>query len=74
MVSYEAVDEYLTPGQAAAMLRVSRQTVSRWADAGLLPCIVTLGGHRRFERGVILGAAADMGIHSSGAEEGEPLR
>ena len=70
MSSYETVDEYLTPGQAAAMLQVSRQTVSRWADAGLLPCIVTLGGHRRFDRDVILGAAAQMGIHSSVGEEG----
>lgn len=74
MSSYETVHQYLTPGEAAAMLRVSRQTVSRWADAGLLPCIVTLGGHRRFDRDVILGAAAHMGIHSPAAGEGDAQR
>jgi excisionase family DNA binding protein len=74
MSSFETVDEYLTPGQAAAMLQVSRQTVSRWADAGLLPCIVTLGGHRRFDREVVLGAAAHMGIHSSAAGDGDAHR
>ena len=42
--------EYLTPGQVARVLHVSPKTVSRWADQGLLPCLVTLGGHRRFPR------------------------
>lgn len=32
------------------MLRVSPKTVSRWADKGLIACMVTLGGHRRFLR------------------------
>ena len=68
-VPFPAVEDYLTPGQAAAILRVSPQTVSRWADAGLLPCVVTLGGHRRFERDVVLRAAAQMGVHSSAGEE-----
>lgn len=42
--------DYLTPGQAASALGVSPKTVSRWAAQGLLPCLVTLGGHRRFLR------------------------
>ena len=42
--------EYLTPSQVARVLHVSPKTVSRWADDGLLPCLVTLGGHRRFPR------------------------
>lgn len=42
--------EYLTPSQVAAALHVSPKTVSRWANEGLLPCLVTLGGHRRFLR------------------------
>jgi excisionase family DNA binding protein len=29
---------------------VSPKTVSRWATQGYLPCLVTLGGHRRFRR------------------------
>jgi len=42
--------EYLTPGQVARMLHVSPKTVNRWAHEGRIPCIVTLGGHRRFQR------------------------
>jgi excisionase family DNA binding protein len=42
--------EFLTPGQVARVLQVSPKTVSRWAAQGLLPCMVTLGGHRRFRR------------------------
>ena len=43
-------DEYLGPGDVARVLHVSPKTVSRWAAQGLLPCLVTLGGHRRFRR------------------------
>jgi len=46
----EGGDEYLTPRDAARILCVSGRTVSRWADQGRLPHIVTLGGHRRFRR------------------------
>lgn len=42
--------DYLTPGEVARMLHVSPKTISRWAAEGLLPCLVTLGGHRRFRR------------------------
>jgi excisionase family DNA binding protein len=41
---------YFTAGQVAEVLHVSPKTVSRWAAEGLLPCLVTLGGHRRFRR------------------------
>jgi excisionase family DNA binding protein len=41
-------DEYLSPGQVALVFHVSPKTVSRWAAQRLLPCVVTLGGHRRF--------------------------
>ena len=39
---------YLTPGEVALLLHVSPQTISRWATRGLVRCVVTLGGHRRF--------------------------
>ncbi len=45
--------KYLTPQQAAEELRISPKTVSRWAGQGRLPCVVTLGGHRRFPREAI---------------------
>jgi excisionase family DNA binding protein len=41
-------EEFLTPAQAAAILHVSPQTISRWAKEGRIGAIVTLGGHRRF--------------------------
>ena len=48
----EAVSEseFLRPGEVAAVLHVSAKTVNRWANEGRLPCIMTLGGHRRFAR------------------------
>ena len=42
--------DYLTSAEGARVLGVSPKTLNRWADAGLVPIIVTLGGHRRFER------------------------
>jgi excisionase family DNA binding protein len=58
--------QYLTPSQAARILHVSPKTVDRWADMGLVPCIVTLGGHRRFPQEAILAVAEEMGGGSSG--------
>lgn len=40
----------LTPAGVAEMLGVSAETVSRWADDGVLPFFRTPGGHRRFRR------------------------
>ena len=50
MVESDPQPEYLTPGQAARMLHVSPKTVNRLANEGRIPCLVTLGGHRRFQR------------------------
>ena len=52
--------DYLTPGEVARLLHVSPKTISRWATNGLLPCVVTLGGHRRFRRDVVEDAARRM--------------
>jgi excisionase family DNA binding protein len=38
----------LTPAEVAAMFRVDPKTVTRWAKAGKLTAIRTLGGHRRY--------------------------
>lgn len=40
--------ELLTPAEVAARFRVDPKTVTRWAKAGKLSSIRTLGGHRRF--------------------------
>ena len=43
----------LTPSEVAALFRVDPKTVTRWAKAGKLTSIRTLGGHRRYrESGV----------------------
>ncbi len=53
---------YVTPGQAAHLLGVSPKTVTRWAQEGRLPCVSTLGGHRRFRADVIRSVATSMGV------------
>jgi excisionase family DNA binding protein len=44
----DAPEQLLTPSEVAAMFRVNPKTVTRWARAGKLTAIRTLGGHRRF--------------------------
>jgi excisionase family DNA binding protein len=41
-------DSLLTPAEVAEMFRVSPKTVTRWARAGKISAVRTLGGHRRF--------------------------
>lgn len=59
------VSDLLTTVEAAKLAGVTPSTVKRWADQGLLPCVKTAGGHRRFERAAIgrflraQGAASD---------------
>jgi len=40
--------ELLTPREVAALFHVDAKTVTRWADAGKLHPVRTLGGHRRY--------------------------
>src|SRR5881392_2537669 len=40
----------LTPSEVATLFRVDPKTVTRWAKAGKLTSIRTLGGHRRYRR------------------------
>jgi len=39
-----------TPAEVAAIFRVDPKTVTRWAKAGKLTAIRTLGGHRRYRK------------------------
>lgn len=48
MTSTQAPPELLRPGQVAALLGVSRQTVHDYETAGRLRAERTLGGHRRY--------------------------
>ena len=47
MVSEQEV--LLTPAEVASLFRVDPKTVTRWAKAGKLTSIRTLGGHRRYK-------------------------
>jgi excisionase family DNA binding protein len=42
------VEALLTPAEVAALFRVDPKTVTRWARAGKLTALRTLGGHRRY--------------------------
>jgi excisionase family DNA binding protein len=52
------VEELLTPAEVATMFRVDPKTVTRWAKAGKLTSIRTLGGHRRYRGSEVRGLLA----------------
>ena len=56
-----AEHELLTPSEVAVMFRVSPKTVTRWARAGKISAVRTLGGHRRFRAGEIRQFLAEVG-------------
>jgi excisionase family DNA binding protein len=56
----EAPDRLLTPSEVAQLFRVNPKTVTRWARAGKLTAIRTLGGHRRFRASEIDRALKEM--------------
>jgi excisionase family DNA binding protein len=45
---------FLTRSEVSKLLAVSPNTITRWAREGRLPCQLTLGGHHRFERELVL--------------------
>lgn len=51
----------LTPGEVARLFGVDPKTVSRWADAGKLDALRTLGGHRRYRQEQVLALLAEDG-------------
>lgn len=48
-LSITAQEKLLTPTEVATLFRVDPKTVTRWAKAGKLTSIRTLGGHRRYK-------------------------
>ena len=47
-------DVLLTPAEVASLFRVDPKTVTRWAKAGKISAIRTLGGHRRYRETEVL--------------------
>jgi len=63
MTLHGEAEVLLTPAEVASMFRVDPKTVTRWAKAGKLSAIRTLGGHRRYKESEVrqlLGAATDI--------------
>ncbi|HET6818469.1 MAG TPA: BldC family transcriptional regulator [Mycobacteriales bacterium] len=57
-----ASEPLLTPAEVAGLFGVDSATVTRWARAGRLTAVRTLGGHRRFlEREVRARLSASTG-------------
>lgn len=54
-------DHLLTPSEVAALFRVDPKTVTRWAKAGKLTSIRTLGGHRRYRSSEVHALLASQG-------------
>ncbi|WP_149202989.1 BldC family transcriptional regulator [Actinotalea subterranea] len=58
----EPTEQLLTPAEVANLFRVDPKTVTRWAQAGKLSAVRTLGGHRRYSetevRGLLTGVPA----------------
>jgi len=63
--------KYLTPSEAARLLHVSPKTIDRWADQGLIPCVVTLGGHRRFAPDAIAAVVEQMAGRGASPGQGD---
>ena len=53
MKTQESTEKLLTPAEVASLFRVDPKTVTRWAKAGKLSSIRTLGGHRRYRESEI---------------------
>ena len=59
-------DELLTPAEVAALFRVDPKTVTRWAKAGKLTSIRTLGGHRRYRAAEVRALLGDIPVPRAG--------
>ncbi len=64
MADHEQPDALLTPAEVAALFRVNPKTVTRWARAGKITAVRTLGGHRRFHASEIHRCLEQMEEHA----------
>ena len=73
-LSVSAQEKLLTPSEVAALFRVDPKTVTRWAKAGKLTSIKTLGGHRRYResevKALLKSTLGDSTSHSSTTQIG----
>jgi len=50
----ESKERWLWPSEVATILAVGTATIARWAKAGRLPHVRTLGGSRRYPESEVL--------------------
>lgn len=55
-------ESLLTPSEVAELFRVDPKTVTRWARAGKLSSIRTLGGHRRYRESEVRGLLGGLPV------------
>jgi excisionase family DNA binding protein len=60
----------MTPAEVAALFRVDPKTVTRWADAGKLTAVRTLGGHRRYRQDEVQKLLVASSISAPNSEAG----
>ena len=60
----------MTPAEVAALFRVDPKTVTRWADAGKLTAVRTLGGHRRYRQDEVQNLLVSSSISLPNSAEG----
>jgi len=74
-LSVSAQEKLLTPSEVATLFRVDPKTVTRWAKAGKLTSIKTLGGHRRYResevKALLKSTISDSAPNSSTKQIGE---
>jgi excisionase family DNA binding protein len=58
-------EKLLTPAEVASLFRVDPKTVTRWAKAGKLTSIKTLGGHRRYKESEVKALLKSISLGSS---------
>ena len=59
----------MTPAEVAALFRVDPKTVTRWADAGKLTAVRTLGGHRRYRQDEVQNLLVASSLAPAGANK-----
>jgi excisionase family DNA binding protein len=69
-LSVNGQENLLTPAEVAALFRVDPKTVTRWAKAGKLTSIRTLGGHRRYKESEVKALLKSISPSTSSNQSG----
>ena len=69
-LSVSGQENLRTPAEVAALFRVDPKTVTRWAKAGKLTSIRTLGGHRRYKESEVKALLKTITPNTSSSQAG----